>query len=89
MQARIFISGMVQGIGFRWFVKWNARKLKLTGWVKNTSDGGVEALAQGEKEAIEKLVKFCEKGPFLSDVKSVQVEWEKEGESFKDFKTTH
>jgi len=89
MQARIFISGQVQGIGFRYFVKSNAKRLKLTGWVHNLPDSRVEALAQGEKEAIEKLVKFCEKGPFLSDVKSVSVEWGKEEESFKDFKTTH
>jgi acylphosphatase len=86
MQAKIFVSGIVQGIGFRWFVKWNARKLKLTGWVKNTDDGGVEVLAQGEKEAIEKLIKSCGKGPFLAEVKSVQVEWEKEEERFDDFR---
>ena len=87
MQARIYISGLVQGIGFRYFAKSNARRLKLNGWVKNTDDGKVEVLAQGAKEAIEKLAKLCEKGPFLAEVKSVQVEWEKEEEQFADFKT--
>ena len=80
MQAHFFIMGFVQGIGFRYFVKSNARRLKLTGWVKNTDDGRVEALVQGPKEKIEKLIKLCEKGPFLSQVNSVQVQWEKEVE---------
>lgn len=88
MQAKIFVSGMVQGIGFRWFVKWNARKLKLTGWVKNTRDGRVEVLAQGEKEAIEKLIKSCGKGPFLAEVKIVDVAWEKEEKRFTGFEVT-
>ncbi len=89
MQARIFVSGFVQGIGFRYFVKSNARRLKLTGWVRNTDDGKVEVLAQGEKDAIEKLVKFCNQGPFLSEVKSVDVSWEKEEEHFNDFTQVH
>ena len=89
MQAHFFIMGFVQGIGFRYFVKSNARRLKLTGWVKNTDDGRVEALVQGLKEKIEKLIKLCEKGPFLSQVNSVQVQWEKEVERFGDFGVAH
>jgi acylphosphatase len=88
MQARIYISGFVQSVGFRWFVKWNARKLKLTGWVKNTSDGEVEALVQGEKEKIEKLIVACKKGPLTAEVKAVKVEWEIEQDRFLDFATT-
>jgi acylphosphatase len=86
MQARIYISGFVQGIGFRYFVKSNARKLGLKGWAQNLPDGRVEALAQGEKEAIGKLIKLCEKGPFLSEVKAVDVNWDKEEEQFGDFR---
>jgi acylphosphatase len=86
MQARIYISGFVQGIGFRYFVKSNARKLGLKGWVQNVPEGKVEVLAQGEKEAIGKLIKLCEKGPFLSEVKSAIVVWDKEEEQFDDFK---
>ena len=89
MQAHFFIMGFVQGIGFRYFVKSNARRLKLTGWGKNTDDGRVEALVQGPKEKIEKLIKLCEKGPFLSQVNSVQVKWEKEVERFGDFGVAH
>jgi acylphosphatase len=85
MQARIYVLGFVQGVGFRGFVKSNARKLNLKGWVQNTDDGRVEAIAQGSKEELEKLIKLCEKGPFLAEVKSVVVEWEKEEEQFNDF----
>lgn len=89
MQARIYISGVVQNVGFRWFVKSNAKSRGLTGWVKNTEDGRVEALAQGEKPMIERLIKLCKKGPFLAEIKSVEVEWEEETEHFVDFKTVH
>ena len=85
MQARIYVSGFVQGVGFRGFVRSNARKLGLTGWVQNLTDGRVEALAQGSKEDIEKLVKICEKGLIISEVKSVVVNWEEEDEKFNSF----
>jgi acylphosphatase len=85
MQARIYILGFVQGVGFRGFVKSNARKLGLTGWAQNLTDGRVEVLAQGSKEKIESLIKICEKGPIISDVKSVAVIWEKEDETFASF----
>ncbi len=85
MQAHIFISGMVQGVGFRFFIKTNAQKLGLTGWVKNTEDGGVEAVFCGGKENIEKMIKLCKKGPMLAEVKHVGFDWE-EPETFDEFK---
>lgn len=88
MQARIYILGFVQGVGLRRFVKKNAVSLSLKGYVTNLSDGRVEAVANGKKEDIEKLLKICEKGTFFSDVKSVSIEWEKE-ERFEDFKILH
>jgi acylphosphatase len=87
MQAHIIILGFVQGVGYRQYVKNNAKKLDLKGWVKNTDDGRVEVLAQGRKEDIEKLIKICEKGPFLSEVKSVDINWGKEDEQFESFET--
>ncbi len=74
--ARVFVSGFVQGVGFRQFVKRSARKLGLTGWVKNLPDNRVEAVFCGSKEQIEKIIMICEKGPFLSEVKDVNVVWE-------------
>lgn len=75
-QAHIFISGFVQGVGFRQFVKRSALKLGLTGWVRNLPDNRVEAVFSGSKERIEKIISICRKGPFLSDIKSVDVIWE-------------
>lgn len=89
MQARIYVLGFVQGVGFRRFVKKNARNIGLKGYVTNLSDGRVEVVAQGAKEDLEKLIKICEKGNFFSDVKSVGVEWEKEERDFNDFSITH
>lgn len=85
MTANIFISGFVQGVGFRQFIKKEAQKLGLSGYVKNNPDNRVEVMAQGSKEQIEKLIKHSEKGPFLSEVKNVAVEWVNLDEVYKDF----
>jgi acylphosphatase len=85
MQARVYILGFVQGVGLRGFVRANARRLGLTGWVQNLTDGRVEVLVQGPKEKIESLIKICEKGPIIAEVKSVVVNWEKEDERFASF----
>jgi len=86
MIARVFISGFVQGVGFRQFVLRQAQHLRLTGWVKNVSDGRVEVLFQGPEDKIKKAVEECNKGPFLSEVKDVVVEWENASEIYKAFK---
>lgn len=70
----VYISGNVQGIGFRQFLKYNARKLNIKGWVKNLPDGRVEALFAGNQSNIEKMVEFSRKGPFLAEVKSLKTE---------------
>lgn len=84
-QARVFISGSVQGVGYRFFVKSWAKTYGVTGWVKNSSDGKVEAVFQGEKKRIEDLIAKCRKGPFLAEVNDVAVNWEKGGDEFDDF----
>jgi len=85
-QAHVFISGNVQGVGYRYFVKSNARKLGLTGWVRNTEDGGVEVLLQGEEYLIEKMIAQCKEGPFLAEVEHIGFEWEETEELLEDFK---
>lgn len=85
MQAHVFISGFVQGVGFRYFVVREAEKLGLTGWVRNTPDNRVETVLQGQKSAIEKMIEKCHEGPMLSSVKEVDVEWENEEEKFSAF----
>lgn len=88
MQAHIFILGFVQGVGLRRFIKGKAKKLALKGYVRNLSDGRVEAVINGPKNDVERLIKIIEKGSFFADVKSIQIEWEKE-ERFEDFKILH
>lgn len=84
-QCRIFISGFVQGVGFRHFIRSKANELDLTGWVKNLPDGSVEALVQGEKSSIKKIIEICKKGPFLSNVENVEVEWQETVDIISDF----
>jgi len=75
MTAHVFISGFVQGVGFRRFVRHHALSLGLTGWVKNLPDNRVEAVFQGSKEQAAKIIAICKKGTFLSEVKDIAVEW--------------
>ncbi len=57
------VTGMVQGVGFRWFVRERARRLGLAGWVRNLSDGSVEVLASGERGQLELLRGELRRGP--------------------------
>lgn len=84
-QAHIFISGFVQGVGFRHFVRSKANELGLTGWVLNLPDNRVETIVQGSKEKIELLIEQCKKGPFLSDVEEADVQWEEVEQKFNSF----
>lgn len=80
--ANIVISGFVQKVGFRQFVKQNAIKHNLTGWVKNTPENKVEALLQSSassdqegRKQIEKVIELCRQGPFLAEVKEIKISW--------------
>lgn len=72
--VHIYISGTVQGIGFRQFLKYNAKKLNLKGWVKNLPDSRVEAVFAGDQANIKTMVEFSRKGPFIAEVKKVEVD---------------
>lgn len=85
VQAHIFVSGFVQGVGYRRFVKHQAKKLGITGWVRNIPSNQVEAVLQGEKKTVEKLIEICRRGPFLAEIKELVVEWEEEKEQFSEF----
>ncbi len=76
MRVHLFISGFVQGVGFRYFLKRNARRLGLNGFARNTVDRRVEAVFEGEKEKLDEIIKICKKGAFLAEVESVEVKWE-------------
>lgn len=70
----VLISGEVQGVGFRQFVKYQANKLDIKGWVKNLDNGKVEGIFVGERNNLNTLIEFCRKGPFLANVTGVTIE---------------
>lgn len=76
VQAHLFITGFVQDVGFRQFVKRSARDEMVSGWVRNLPDGRVEAVLQGPMDQVERVIKECQKGPFLAEVENVDVAWE-------------
>ena len=75
MRARKFwITGQVQGVGYRYFAARVARELKLNGWVRNLSDGRVEAYAAGSARVLEDFEARLRQGPPAGDVRGVEVE---------------
>ena len=70
---RLRIEGFVQAVGYRHFAIEEARKLSLDGWVRNRSDGTVEALVSGSTKAVEAFVAACSRGPTGSRVKSIDL----------------
>ena len=73
MAIHLIIKGRVQGVYYRASAKQAADKLGITGWVKNTPGGDVEALAQGTDEAIDQFIDWCKQGPERAIVKEVVV----------------
>lgn len=75
-RAHVFISGRVQGVFYRANTKEKANKIGVNGWVKNLKDGRVEAVFEGEKKDVEKMIEWCHKGSPQADVEEVKVKWE-------------
>jgi acylphosphatase len=71
---RLRIIGRVQGVGFRTTLQDEAQKLGLAGWVRNRSDGSVEALAEGSPQALAALAAWARRGPSAARVTQVRVE---------------
>jgi acylphosphatase len=67
-----FVSGRVQGVSFRAFTYESATDLKLTGWVRNLTDGRVEIVAQGPQKTLDQLLEKIKKGPTAAHVESVK-----------------
>ena len=75
-RARVSVSGRVQGVFFRDSAREKAEGLGLSGWVKNTPDGRVEALFEGPSEKVREMVEWCERGPSQASVDSVDTDFE-------------
>jgi acylphosphatase len=88
-RVHVLISGKVQGVFFRYHTYELAKKLGITGWVRNTSDGKVEAVFEGDGDKIEKILEFCRRGPSLARVEKVEVKEEKFKGEFKDFEIVY
>jgi len=71
-RVHLLVSGLVQGVFFRQSTVDEARRLGLQGWVRNLHDGRVEVLAEGERGAVEALVRFCGRGPPAARVDGVE-----------------
>ncbi|RFT15806.1 MAG: Acylphosphate phosphohydrolase [Candidatus Saccharicenans subterraneus] len=87
MKARFhaYISGRVQGVAFRFFAQHVANQLGITGWVRNLSDGRVEVVAEGDREALELFLAELKKGPRMARVEKVDLDWEEFRDEFLDF----
>jgi len=75
IQAHVLVSGRVQGVGFRMATYDMAQELGLNGWVRNLADGCVEAVFEGSKDVVDKMVHWCHQGSRAAVVKDVTVEY--------------
>ncbi len=73
-KIHIIITGTVTGVGFRWWLKMEAEKKNIHGFVKNRAEDEVEALLLGHEKDVEDVVNLCRKGPLSSKVESIKIE---------------
>ncbi len=72
IRTHVFVSGRVQGVYFRKSTKKKAKKLNVFGWVRNLSDGRVEAIFEGEENMVEQIIDWCKKGPVFAKVEDME-----------------
>jgi acylphosphatase len=87
--VHIVVSGMVQGVGFRYFVQHHATQLGLAGWVRNLPSGDVEIEAEGKREFVESLITYVRRGPRSAVVSNIDVIWKEPLGEFKSFEITY
>lgn len=85
VKVHVFISGRVQGVFFRSQTRREAKKIGITGWVKNLADGRVEAVFEGAENPVKTMIEWVRRGPLLSKVNGIEVEWENFSGEFNDF----
>jgi acylphosphatase len=85
-RAHVFVTGRVQGVFFRSQTQHKADRYDVKGWVRNLPDDRVEAVFEGEKEAVQTLIEFCKHGPSGARVTNIDLTWEKYTGEFDRFK---
>jgi acylphosphatase len=88
-RARIIVGGRVQGVFFRYSTQEAANRLNVLGWVKNRWDGKVEAVFEGQRDVVEKMIEWCHKGPPGAHVQSINTHWEDYVGEFHRFSIIH
>lgn len=88
-RAHVFVSGKVQGVYYRASTRDAAREKGVEGWVRNLDDGRVEAVFEGEEDAVEAMVEWCHKGSRRAEVEDVEVEWEEAIGEFDEFEVRY
>ena len=89
VKAHVVVSGRVQGVYFRGNTRSEAKKYGVNGWVRNLPDGRVEAVFEGEKEDVDKLIDFARKGPSHAQVTDLSLDWLDYKGEFSDFQMVH
>lgn len=79
------VTGRVQGVGYRFFVRSLAHQLGVKGWVRNERDGSVRVVAEGPEETLHRLLSALRAGPSSADVRQVDVQWESPTGAFHGF----
>jgi acylphosphatase len=85
VRAEITVNGLVQGVGFRYYILRQAQSLGLKGFVKNLFTGEVHTLAEGERGIIEEIIKLIKTGPSHAHVNNCRVDWSDSKEEFTTF----
>jgi acylphosphatase len=85
VKARIIIQGLVQGVGYRFFVVQQAQLYHTRGYVRNLSSGHVEVVAEAEKEILDDFITQLKIGPPSAHVSGIDVKWSEKEEGFENF----
>ena len=79
--VRVRVTGRVQGVGFRWWTQQEARRVGLTGWVRNEDDGSVRALLHGPEDAVDRMLERLRLGPPGARVDHVEANEDEGGDT--------
>jgi acylphosphatase len=85
VRIHIWVTGRVQGVGFRAFVQQYGAQFNLTGWVRNVGYDTVETVADGQREKLEKFAEAVKTGPRAGRVDEARIEWEAAIGEFQNF----